>query len=359
MSEQQIEVSRIYQLSHLGLPSQLFITVLLAELHRLLPSYSNSYIWMNDHGQISHFFDECHNLQFGAAFNDPVHADLVESLSSWLMKLSDISESQDYFFEDPALSSIFNELMLPSGYLNSLFLPVRSGRDGRCIGVMMLHRKHRGQQFTSQEKALCQSVLPLLIYGLNHAGSRSSAFTDGWQQGLLIIDRHARLQHASNRGKILLSLALSHQPYQHHLPILANLQYITDIDNLIKQLFKDDQKRDSHNDMMLYIDSAWGSFCLTGFLIHDCEGQRAPQIGINIRWQVPFLLKLFHAIPNLNLTLRQQSVALFYASGCPTKVMACKLELSIYTVKEHIRNIFERLQVRSRAELIEKLLCTP
>lgn len=359
MSEQQYELSKIYQLSGLGLPSQLFITVLLAELHRLLPSYSNSYIWLDNHGRISHFFDECHNLQFCQAFNNRAYADLLRSLNRWLLNLSDISESQDYFFEDPALSSIFQDLMLPSGYLNSLFLPLRSERDGRCIGVMMLHRKYRDQQFTSQEKALCQSVLPLLSYGLNHAGRRSSAFTDGWQQGLLIIDRQARLQHASNSGKKLLSLALSHQTYQHHLPILDSLQGIIDIDNLIKQLFKDDQKRANHSDTMLYIDSAWGTFCLTGFLIHDCEGQRATQIGINIRWQVPFMLKLFHGIPNLDLTPRQQSVALFYASGYPAKVMADKLELSIYTVKEHIHNLFERLQVRSRSELIEKILCSP
>lgn len=359
MSEQQCELSRIYQLSHLGLPSQLFITALLAELHCLLPSYSNSYIWLDNHGRISRFFDESDNLQFGQAFNDHAYADLLRSLEGWLLNLSDISESQDYFFEDPALSSIFQDLMLPCGYLNSLFLPVRSERDGRSIGVMILHRKYRGQQFTSPEKALCQSVLPWLRYGLNHAGSRSSAFADGWQQGLLVIDRHARLQHATNRGKKLLSLAFSHQTYQHHLPILDSLQSITDIDNFIKQLFKDDQKRDNHSDTMLCINSTWGTFCLTGFLIHDCEGQRASQIGINIRWQVPFLLKLFHNVPSLDLTSRQQSVALFYASGYPAKVIADKLELSIFTIKEHIHNIFERLQVRSRSELIEKLLCSP
>lgn len=359
MADQQGELSRIYQLSHLGLPGQLFVTVLLAELHRLLPSYSNSFLWLNHRGQLSHFFDERRNLQFGLVFNNPSDAGLLPALNQWLANLSDISESQDYFFEDPALSAIFQTLMLPAGYINSLFLPVRALQDDRYIGVMMLHRKQRRQHFTPQEKALCQAVVPYLIYGLNHASSRPLAVTDGWQQGFLVIDKNARLQHACNEGKKLLSLALQPHSNQQYLPAFNSLHGFVGIDNLIRQLFSKQQKLSDHHETTLYAYSAWGAFSLTGFLIHDCDGQRAPQIGINIRWQVPFLLKLFHGIPSLDLTPRQQAVALFYAAGYPTKVMADKLELSLYTVKEHIRNIFERLHIQSRSDLIEKLLCQP
>lgn len=357
MLNQQGELSRIYQLSHLGLSEKLFVTVLLAELHTLLPSYSNSYIWLDNHGRISDFFDECHNLKFGKHFNERANTDLIKALNKWLMNHNGISESRDH--EDPALSRIFQKLMLPAGYLNSLFLPVHSSHGGRCIAVLMLHRKQRSQQFTIEEKSLCQSLLPFLRYGLNHTASPPLAVTDGWQQGLLIIDKSARLQHASSCGKKLLSLALCHQVDHKHLPLIDCLQKVTDIDDWIKQLFNENRKPANQNDTMLSLESVWGTFCLTGFLINDCQGQRAEQIGINIRWQVPFLLKLFYAIPKLDLTPRQQSVALFYASGCPTKVMADKLELSIYTVKEHIHNIFERLQLRSRSELIEELLCHP
>lgn len=356
MADQHGELSRIYQLSHLGLPCQLFISVLLAELHRLLPSYSNSFVWLNNNGHISHFFDERHNLQFSLAFRDSDNSKLINSLEEWLINLSDISESQDYFYEDTDLITLYQKMILPVGYINSLLLPIRSHSDGRCIGAMMLHRKHRRNQFTSQEKSLCRSVVPLLLNGLNNASSRSLSVIDGWQQGLLVIDKNARLQQACNDGKKLLSMAMcpiSQEPLMLH----SNLQGLAGINNLVNKLFKDRSNQLNYDDARLEAHSAWGTFCFTAFLIHDFQGNRSPQIGVNIRWQVPFLLKLFHGIPHLDLTPRQQAVALLYSAGYPIKVMADKLELSIYTVKEHISNIFTRLQIRSRSELIEKLLC--
>lgn len=357
VNEQQGELLRIYQLSHLGLPSQLFVTVLLAELHRLLPSYSNSFVWSDNQGQISHIFDERHNLQFSYALHETENISLITDLNHWLINLGDVSESQDYLNEEPAITEIFKRLMLPLRYINSMFLPVRTANDGHCLGILILHRKKRRQHFTSQEKALCLSVLPLIEFGLKNASSKSLAVIDGWHQGLLVVDRHAYLQHACHEGKKLLSLALQQRTNQKKLPLLNNLQSFSGINDLIDQLLKGRDNLVDDHEAVLQTFSAWGEFRLTGFLIHDYQGQRSPNIGINICWQVPFLLKLFRGIPKLDLTPRQQTVALFYAAGYPTKIMADKLELSLYTVKEHIHNIFERLQIRSRSELIEQLIC--
>lgn len=357
MNEQQRELSRIYQLSRLGFPRKLFIMTFLGELHRLLPSYSNSFVWLDDYNQLSHFFDERNNLQLSYALNEIENINLKNGINHWLMQLTDISESQDYFDEDPVLAIIFQRLLLPIRYLNCLFLPVRTANDEQCLGVLILNRKQRRHHFTTHEKALCQLVLPSLQYGLQHASSQSLAVTDGWHQGLLVVDQDARLHHACFEGKKLLSLAMQTRNNQTKTSIMDDRQIFAGIQHLIRQLQKTKEKQSLKHDTVMQTTSAWGEFRLTAFLIHDCEGQRSPQIGINICWQVPLLLRLFHSIPSLDLTPRQQDVALFYAAGYPTKIMADKLDLSLYTIKEHIRNIFDRLQIRSRSELIERLIC--
>lgn len=55
------------------------------------------------------------------------------------------------------------------------------------------------------------------------------------------------------------------------------------------------------------------------------------------------------------LTDREQAVLDLVLEGFPYKLIADRLDLSVYTVNFHIRNIYEKLQVHSRAEAVAKL----
>ena len=55
------------------------------------------------------------------------------------------------------------------------------------------------------------------------------------------------------------------------------------------------------------------------------------------------------------LTDREQAVLELVLEGYPYKQIADRLELSVYTVNFHIRNIYGKLQVHSRAEAVAKL----
>lgn len=107
----------------------------------------------------------------------------------------------------------------------------------------------------------------------------------------------------------------------------------------------------------LNTSSLWGEFVIHGFPIKDEDGQREPQVHLNITWQVPFSLLLFHNIKSMSFTPRQEVIGLLYARGDSNKSIANKLELSLYTVKDHIQHIFENMQIHTRAELIENILC--
>lgn len=59
--------------------------------------------------------------------------------------------------------------------------------------------------------------------------------------------------------------------------------------------------------------------------------------------------------PDAGLTEREQAVLDLVLEGFPYKQIADRLDLSVYTVNFHIRNIYGKLQVHSRSEAVAKL----
>jgi DNA-binding NarL/FixJ family response regulator len=57
-----------------------------------------------------------------------------------------------------------------------------------------------------------------------------------------------------------------------------------------------------------------------------------------------------------NLTQREREVLALLSEGQLDKEIAARLGISIYTVHEHVRNIFEKLRVRNRTEAVVKFL---
>ena len=58
----------------------------------------------------------------------------------------------------------------------------------------------------------------------------------------------------------------------------------------------------------------------------------------------------------LGLTAREREVVAGVVRGLENKQIARELRISIETVKNHLKRIFERAQVESRAELVRELL---
>ena len=57
-----------------------------------------------------------------------------------------------------------------------------------------------------------------------------------------------------------------------------------------------------------------------------------------------------------DLTPRQEEIALFAAMGDSNKEIAEKLFIAEYTVKDHLKEIFQQIGVYKRSELCPKIL---
>ncbi len=59
---------------------------------------------------------------------------------------------------------------------------------------------------------------------------------------------------------------------------------------------------------------------------------------------------------NLRLSLREEQVLVLLSKGYPNKAIAGRLQLSVDTVCNHLKHVFEKLHVRSRTEAVVRYL---
>ena len=71
------------------------------------------------------------------------------------------------------------------------------------------------------------------------------------------------------------------------------------------------------------------------------------------------LLMQTHQSVAVELSPREQQIALMVAHGRTNQAIAGALEISVWTVSTHLRRIFAKLAVSSRAEMVAHLLSHP
>jgi DNA-binding CsgD family transcriptional regulator len=102
-------------------------------------------------------------------------------------------------------------------------------------------------------------------------------------------------------------------------------------------------------------------------LVHDIGGQAQPaarEIGradsVILDVTVDGVRCLLTRIPEAQLQLspRELEIAHMVAKGYPNKTIASILDISSWTVGSHLRRIFSKLGVSSRAAMVARLLIT-
>lgn len=340
---------RLQMLSQLSLPENVFLAAFLSECHRYLNSLSNSYCFLDNKAQITDIYDELN------------HRALTDAVTSHLRRIKQLDSpllvSEDYILTtQPAglksnYQKAYRQTFLRVGYHQSLILPVK--KAGKPHGLLVFNRSRADKPFSVKDIKDAKLIRTALEEGLQCC-KRLTKTTMGWRSGLIIVDNRGEMTQCCPEGLNILSLALQKKSGSVYRSNYSDVRNLPGVLAMIDVLLGTSSPT---SNVELNVASLWGDFQINGFPVFDQGGQRAPQVYLNITWQVPFSLMLFHNIQFMCFTPRQELIALLYASGESTKSIANKLELSLYTIKEHVQHIFEKLKIHTRAELIEHIIC--
>lgn len=342
------DLYHLSMLSRLNLPEHVYIPAFLNQVHRHIPSLSNSYFWLDKKYKAIDVYDGLRQQQLSDAiksFTDKYPYPSLQTFAHNRVILSDSPAWQDHIFRQ-----LYKQCFIRCGYHQSCVIPVSAAKMPH--GFLVLNRQVADSPFASKEIDKALQMKEELESGLNHCTNEEKT-TTGWRSGLVIVDQRGEMAHCCPEGKNLLAMALQKKPGNLTRHAFADVRNIPGVIDIIAQVLENPSLNSTNE---ISINSYWGDFLIHAFPVHD-QGQRAPQVYLNITWQVPFSLLLFHNIGSMCFTPRQEVIGLLYAAGESTKSIANKLGLSLYTIKEHIQHIFEKLQIHTRAELIEHIVC--
>jgi DNA-binding CsgD family transcriptional regulator len=101
--------------------------------------------------------------------------------------------------------------------------------------------------------------------------------------------------------------------------------------------------------------SAWG---FSGAPDGAWLTERALVFEVDLGGQIYLLTCRPHSRPlaSLGLSPREKEIVRLVAKGLPNKAIAQVLDISLWTVATHVRRVFTKVAVSSRAEMIAKIL---
>ncbi|MEW5724339.1 MAG: helix-turn-helix transcriptional regulator [Thermodesulfobacteriota bacterium] len=234
-------------------------------------------------------------------------------------------------------TEFFNDFLMKDGLHHGINVYAYDGDLN--IGDLRIWRTRRRPEFGRREKALLEFIKPHFRNALRNAVAmrrtrrQAGILSQIWEQTQMasfLFDPAGRLIHANQAAGRL----------KETLPVPLFSSFMEHVHSMAR------------NDLS---GADWGPFFLSVLKVEDpTHGTRLTAVqAYNYRASKldPAWLSARHG-----LTKREAQVCLLTAKGLTDNEIARTLGISFYTVRAHLKNIFFKLQVTNRTELLHSLL---
>lgn len=224
-------------------------------------------------------------------------------------------------------------------------------KDGNLAGRLFLYRSALSKPFNQSDKKIFLQLLPYVSHALHENKSCDLQFIDSGHSCLFITDIKGTIIYLSKQAKSLLALAThSNFKFDYQLPQILPPMLIELVRNL-NQI----AKGQAAPPPCLTVTNTAGRFIFRAYWLDKLNQEPGALVGISIEHQEPLALKLLRALQDLPLSPTQKEVALLLAQGVGNEKIGERLHISYTTVKDHIRKIFDKLDIHQREELLPML----
>jgi DNA-binding CsgD family transcriptional regulator len=224
--------------------------------------------------------------------------------------------------------------------------------DRNLWGDMELYRSTGSSPFSPGELEIISRIAPDVGAGLRFAALRSRALaeeSDDSTPGVLVIDEHERVAHTSAAEKLLADLGDSQFDW-------PDAQCLPTAVHVVLSALRQSLTAGSGANLAprLRVRGRSGRWLALHAALSEATDTRAAERLVVIAPAPPQeLVRLGMAA--YGLSAREEDVVKLVVGGLSTKQMSERLFIAEHTVQRHLTNIFEKVGVRSRRELVKQL----
>lgn len=228
---------------------------------------------------------------------------------------------------------------------------------GSLWGSVDLTREASRANFEPREVALLERLAPHIGAGLKTATlrSRASAIEEARGveiPGVLTLDHAGRVvQHTAAAEHWLRDLGGLESGLREGTGLPAAVRMVS---GALRRALSPGSERDLNSVPRLRVRSRSGRWLALYGSLSEPAPTRSSEVVIVIEPAKPEEVALFN-MGAYGLSPREEEIAKQIARGASTKQISVALYISEYTVQNHLRNVFEKVGVRSRRELLKRL----
>ncbi len=352
------EVAHFRQLCCLGIDSQTAMPSLLKALHGLIGSNSNSFYWAAHNGDITNvYMEQLMPKDIAACFfkefvNNRKREFSAVDLRRYLPKGQVVGNSAKVFPKSFHNSEVYNLIWRPQSRKHLLWARIRDA-EGRANGVA-LSRIAGDSEFSDHDEQLLTQLAPYLAHALNARQAAPGQLVEAGESAAVVVNRRGGVEHESSEGRRLLLLAA----HPRIAPGAVDWRGGSLIPPVLEQLLSRSEAVAAGRPAsppVIELQNPWGKFVLRAYPM-ECGGSSANSlVVILIERHIPLKLKLLNAMQSLRLSAKQKEVCLMLTEGSSYQNLALRLGVRPNTVVDHVRKIYDKLDVRSHHELLSKL----
>jgi DNA-binding CsgD family transcriptional regulator/GAF domain-containing protein len=223
--------------------------------------------------------------------------------------------------------------------------------DTQCWGYLCLHREDHELGFAGEEGALVARLGPHIAHALRQAVllQGPSTTSTGREPGVVLLADDLTVVAATPEAEHLLTLIAPDRTAQHPLPVSVHTAAVA-----LLALERGDAAMPVPSTRARTADGHW--LQVHASRLHGPPG--AGHISVVLehadRHTTGLLVLAAHG-----LTPRETEVARLVLRGAPTTAIADTLHISRHTVQDHLKAVFDKVGVRSRRDLVGRLLGAP
>jgi len=239
----------------------------------------------------------------------------------------------------------YKEVLEPHGFSDEIRAALLF--QGQCYGFLTLFKKAENIQpyFQDTELEQVKMLMPVIgeaLKGFYHTIIEERLSADSEHSGIVILNKDLDIISTNNKAAQMLALLRNNEGLSHwQLPkpiqvFCAKLQA---------------NRLNTQTPLLVPIHNE-GYITIQASFLTTIDLQQ--QIAIILNEASPKEMLAF-SLTAFQLTPREKEIVVEIMKGMPTKVIAHNLGISSYTVQDHLKLIFQKVNVGDRNELIWKL----